>query len=112
MLPTIPSDALLILEERQPRVGDIVHVKNHAYNYAHRLVAIEGGTILTKGDNCDQEEIASIDDVAGVVIFHTSFTSFLLFSLLVIGLEVSLAALFAFRMLRDVWRREYVFPAA
>ena len=105
MLPTIPSDALLILTHKQPHVGDIVHVKRGPYNYAHRVVAIRGDEVVTKGDNCDTEEVAPLEDVEGVVIFHISFEVFLVATTLVIASEAGLAILWGYRSLLSL-RRE------
>ncbi len=105
MLPAIPKDAFIILSSKQPEIGDIVHVKNEKCNYAHRLVAIEGDRIVTKGDNCESSEIASLADVRGVVIFHSSFTSFLLLAFVVIGVEAGLGALWAGKLLQEVRHR-------
>ncbi len=99
MLPTIPSDALLILSHRQPHVGDIVHVKKGAYNYAHRVVAIRGDQVITKGDNCDTEEVAPLEDVQGVVIFHVSFELFLVATTVIIASEAALAIAWGYRSL-------------
>lgn len=108
MLPTIPSDALLIISQRSPEIGDIVLVKNHQYNYAHRLVEINGGTITTKGDNCEWTEVAVLGDVSGVVIFHVPFKSFLVLSLAVIMIETTLGFFWAFGTIFNV--RRHWFP--
>lgn len=105
MLPAIPKDALIVLSSRHPEIGDIVHVKNEKYNYAHRLVAIEGEKIVTKGDNCDSSEVARLADVRGVVVFHSSFTSFLFLAFAVIGIEGVLGAFWAGRLLKEVRQR-------
>jgi len=105
MLPAIPKDALIVLSSRQPEVGDIVHVKNEKYNYAHRLIAVEGERIVTKGDNCESPETARLADVRGVVIFHSSFSSFLLSALAVICVEGILGAFWAGKLLKEVRQR-------
>ena len=105
MLPAIPEDALIVLSSRQPEIGDIVHVKTERYNYAHRLLSIEGDRIVTKGDNSDSSEVARLADVRGVVVFHSSFASFLLLALSVIGLEGVLGAFWAGKLLKEVRRR-------
>jgi len=105
MLPTIDSDSLLILEQKEPRVGDVVHVKNHAYNYVHRLVEIDGETIVTKGDNCENSELAMIDEVSGVLIFHMPFQVFLFISFVLISTEIAIAGIWSIRVFRGVLGR-------
>jgi hypothetical protein len=105
MLPTVSEDALLILSKRAPQVGDIIHVRSSQFNYAHRLVSLDANKVLTKGDNLDETEQASPADVAGVVIFHMSFGSFLLTVLVIICVEMALASFWAFRLLDEVWHR-------
>ncbi len=107
MLPTIPSDALIILARRQPSVGDIVHVKNQRYNYVHRLIGIDGEDVSTKGDNCDEPEYAAIDDIMGVVVLYAPFKVFLVFVMGIVGSEATLAGTWSFSMLRDAWRKRH-----
>ena len=102
MLPTVPSDALLVLSRRAPKVGDIVHVKNEEVNYVHRLVELGDQTIVTKGDNCEVAESAARKDILGVVVFHTSFESFLILAMVVIGGEMTLAGIWSIRTFREL----------
>jgi signal peptidase I len=102
MQPTIPSDALLVISQRTPRVGDVIHVKNERVNYVHRLVELGDGEILTKGDNCELAESAKLDDVRGVVIFHAPFQSFLITAALIIGGEMVLAGIWSIRVIREI----------
>ena len=95
MEPSLPRDALLLLEERKPSIGDIVHVENEDFNIAHRVVDLEGNVVTTRGDNCPGWETADADDVRGVVLFALPFQLFMLAAVLVIGLESYLAVAWA-----------------
>jgi hypothetical protein len=108
MLPTIHSDSLLVLAKRSPEVGDVVHVRNRDYNYVHRLVDISGNTIVTKGDNSENSEFASFDEISGVVIFHIPFHFFLISSMILISLEIAIAGFWSIRVFRGVMGRDLV----
>lgn len=41
MQPALPRDAFLVLERREPEIGDIVHVENHRFNIVHRIVDLQ-----------------------------------------------------------------------
>jgi len=105
MQPTIDVDAFLILEQRTPEVGDIVHVKTEDMNYAHRLVEKEGERIVTKGDNCESVEVADVSGVSGVVVFHAPFRSFLAVVVGIVIVEASLAIFWSYRSVTMVLRR-------
>ncbi len=104
MLPTVPRDALLVLTQRHPQVGDIVHIMTDENNYAHRVVEMDERTIVTKGDNNEISEVAAVGDVSGVVLFHVPFRLFLVLALALIGIEGLLAALWSVRALGRVRR--------
>lgn len=109
MLPTIPSDAFVVLSHKHPEIGDIVHVRGESYNYIHRLVEVNGDIIKTRGDNCEISEVAMLDDVSGVVIFHAPFKSFLILALMVIVIEGMLAVFWSGRIMSEVTRRRFSF---
>ena len=102
MLPTVPANAFLVLTDKEPAVGDIVHVTTEEYNIAHRLIALDGDIIITKGDNCKNMEVASLSDVKGVVIFFTHFGLILVLVLSVVCAEAVLAI---------IWARRVVLPS-
>jgi phage repressor protein C with HTH and peptisase S24 domain len=108
MLPTIHSDSLLVLAKRAPEVGDVVHVRNRNYNYVHRLVDISGDTIVTKGDNSEITELASFDEISGVVIFHIPFQVFLVSSMILISVQIVIAGFWSIRVFRGVFGRNLV----
>ena len=99
MLPAQPVDALLILSRKEPKVGDIIHVKSQVHNYAHRLIAIDDKAIVTKGDNSPATEVAAVNDVMGMVVFSVSFKPFLFLILSIIVVEGFLAVAWIRRLL-------------
>jgi signal peptidase I len=111
MLPTIPSDALVVIAQKPPEVGDIVHVQGENTNYVHRLIELEGEAIATKGDNCPEPEFALLKDVSGVVVVHLPFGHFFMVTMLVVGFEVVLAAFWSMRVLREFRRQSVLLPA-
>lgn len=102
MSPAFEVDALLIIhEEDRYRMDDIVaFVDGDGDLVIHRIVAAEGGTVLTKGDaNSAADEPISQEDIFGRVVFvipwagkivrilQKPMAAILLLALVLIGLE-------------------------
>ena len=60
--------AVVPVSLRRPRIGDVVLVSSKGFFILHRLIFRKGGSAYTQGDNCDNGEWVSHDDIVGVLI--------------------------------------------
>lgn len=71
MLPTLEEgDIVVVSKASNPRIGDIIVFRNVNKKYViHRVIKINGGTLITKGDNrpyCDHPIIDK--DIVGISV--------------------------------------------
>ena len=80
MEPTIMTgDSIIIKESDKYIVNDIVTYKKGNAYVTHRIVAIKGDTVITKGDANDIEDPPiKMDDIIGKYVYRTSFITFIL----------------------------------
>lgn len=80
MEPTIMTgDSIIIKESDKYIVNDIVTYKKGNVYVTHRIVAIKGDTVITKGDANDKEDPPiKMDDIIGKYVYRTSFITFIL----------------------------------
>lgn len=72
------GDVVLIKKEKNYKIGDIVTYK-HENNYiTHRIVAVKGNKIITKGDaNNTNDEAINKKDVVGKMILKLTVLSYI-----------------------------------
>lgn len=74
MEPTIETGSIIVINERDKDIkrGDIIAFKTGDLAVAHRVVKIQDGKFVTKGDNNKSVDAGTVtaDMVEGTVIFH------------------------------------------
>jgi signal peptidase I len=74
MLPTLkPNDAVFYIKTEDIEVGDIIIYESDDYReIVHRVIKVENGTYITKGDNniwYDWTQDVTLDNIKGKMIF-------------------------------------------
>lgn len=74
-----PGDYLVVKKEKSYKKGDIVTYKIDDNYITHRIVKIENGRVITKGDanNVEDEEFSS-DNIIGKYIYKSEILNFIM----------------------------------
>lgn len=73
------GDYIVIMNEKEYKIGDVVTYVRDGYYITHRIMKINNGKVITKGDanNVEDEEF-SMNDIIGKFIYKSNLLNFVI----------------------------------
>lgn len=73
------GDYIVIMSEKEYKIGDVVTYVRDGYYITHRIMKINNGKVITKGDanNVEDEEF-SMNDIIGKFIYKSNLLNFVI----------------------------------
>lgn len=73
------GDYIVIMSEKEYKIGDVVTYVRDGYYITHRIIKINNGKVITKGDanNVEDEEF-SMNDIIGKFIYKSNLLNFVI----------------------------------
>lgn len=116
MEPTIMTDGYVVFEAIDSAddlvVGDIVIFKNECFGrgenvlYCHRVVEMDGNSVLTRGDNNSANDpcMTDVDDIKGKVVTIWNGIGSVRPGKIVAGVTTVFLVMFVWFDIRDMWK--------